>query len=251
MYESFPIPGSGGRAGTLADMTPRTTTRSTTRSSGARGTLSTAALVDRALAIADAEGLEALTIRRLATEHGVTPMAIYWHFSDKEAILGALAERLLSQVDLGSDEPAPPEALEAFLRAFVTAIRPHPAAASLVVDRLLDSEAGLAVADHGLGLLREAGLDQDRAAELGKFMLSALVTLVTSEPGPRRTLEPRERAAEVRERKAQLSALDPERFSQVIASADALADCQNEDRYFGIGTDLILAGVRALTGAGR
>ena len=42
-----------------------------------RARLTKQAVVDRALALGDAEGLEALTIRRLATELGVTPMALY------------------------------------------------------------------------------------------------------------------------------------------------------------------------------
>jgi AcrR family transcriptional regulator len=36
-------------------------------------------VVEGALALADAEGLEAVTIRRLARGLGVTPMALYWH----------------------------------------------------------------------------------------------------------------------------------------------------------------------------
>jgi AcrR family transcriptional regulator len=58
-----------------------------------RTKLSRAAVVDRALWLADAEGVEALTIRRLAQELGVTPMALYWHFRNKEELIGrGLAE---------------------------------------------------------------------------------------------------------------------------------------------------------------
>src|ERR1700729_255933 len=51
-------------------------------------------VVDAALQVADTEGLEAVTIRRLAQELSVTPMALYWHFKDKEALLGAVADRM-------------------------------------------------------------------------------------------------------------------------------------------------------------
>src|SRR5216683_8065988 len=51
-----------------------------------RTRLSKDAVVDRGLAIADAEGLDALTIRRLGGDLGVTPMALYWHFRSKEAL---------------------------------------------------------------------------------------------------------------------------------------------------------------------
>src|SRR5215469_5319588 len=49
--------------------------------------LSRAAVVERALALSDADGLEAVTIRRLATELGVSPMALYWHFRTKDELL--------------------------------------------------------------------------------------------------------------------------------------------------------------------
>src|SRR5437763_5942986 len=45
-----------------------------------RPSLSREVVADRALALADTDGIDAVTIRRLATELGVTPMALYWHF---------------------------------------------------------------------------------------------------------------------------------------------------------------------------
>ena len=64
-------------------------------------------MVDRALALADKSGLDALTIRKLATELGVTPMALYWHFRGKDELLEGLAERLWSEIDLTVDRAAP------------------------------------------------------------------------------------------------------------------------------------------------
>ena len=61
------------------------------RSAPTRVRLSRETIVASAVALADAEGLEAVTIRRLAQEHGVTPMAMYWHFSDKDSLLDAPA----------------------------------------------------------------------------------------------------------------------------------------------------------------
>ena len=60
-------------------------------------------MVDRALALADAHGLEALTIRRLAQDLGVTPMALYWHFRSKEELLAALGDRVWTEIDVNLD----------------------------------------------------------------------------------------------------------------------------------------------------
>ncbi|CAN5321787.1 hypothetical protein BH09ACT8_BH09ACT8_35080 [soil metagenome] len=207
----------------------------------------TDALVTRALEIADAEGLEVVTIRRLAQEHNVTPMALYWHFSDKEKLLDCIAERLFAGVNL-SQNPSGPwhEQLRCELSAFLEAIRPHPGVAHLVPARILDTDAGLAVADRVLGLLSKAGFIPEDAAEIGSYLLCAIVTLVTSEPGPSRHLvdEPRDDA--VRLRRAYLSGLSPRRFPHVAAAAEALADCRSEETYYTRGIDLLVEGTKSI-----
>src|SRR5689334_24253378 len=119
------------------------------RSDATRVRLSREAIVVGAIALADAEGLEAVTIRRLAQEHGVTPMAMYWHFSDKDSLLDGLAEHLVEAVELPEASDAPwDEQLRDILRAFVRAVRPHPALASLVLRRILAAEPGLRIAER-------------------------------------------------------------------------------------------------------
>src|ERR1700748_2831143 len=72
-----------------------------------RTRLTRAVVVDRALQLADADGLEALTIRKLATDLRVTPMALYWHFRSKDELLEGLAERIWSEIDVNVDRAAP------------------------------------------------------------------------------------------------------------------------------------------------
>src|SRR6476620_10513894 len=62
--------------------------------SGDRERLSRDTIVAGAVALADAEGLDAVTIRRIANDHQVTPMALYWHFKDKGELLDGIPERL-------------------------------------------------------------------------------------------------------------------------------------------------------------
>src|SRR4029077_4650285 len=75
---------------------------------GGEGTrLTRAVVVERALQLADADGLEALTIRKLATDLGVTPMALSWHFGSKDELLEGLAERVWSEIVVNVDSAAP------------------------------------------------------------------------------------------------------------------------------------------------
>jgi TetR/AcrR family transcriptional regulator, tetracycline repressor protein len=205
-------------------------------------------VVDRALALIDAEGLDALTIRRLAVELGVTPMALYWHFSDKDELLDALAEHLFGQVQLSEPEAGPwDRELRVALAAFMTVLRPHPAAAGLARARILSSRAGLALAERVLGLLDEAGFSAEEAAEIAGYLLAAVVTLVTAEPGVGNGgPDPEARDAAVRARQATLLSLPPQQYPHVIASAAPLTFCANDDAYFARGLDLLVAGVRGL-----
>ena len=53
-------------------------------------------VVAKAAEILDNYGIADLTMRRLARELSVSPGALYWHFSDKQELLGAVADRLLA-----------------------------------------------------------------------------------------------------------------------------------------------------------
>ena len=54
--------------------------------------LDPAQIVDEALAVVRSDGEAALSMRLLATKLGVTPMALYHHFADRDALLLALVE---------------------------------------------------------------------------------------------------------------------------------------------------------------
>jgi AcrR family transcriptional regulator len=56
-------------------------------------------VVDAATALLDTYGIADLTMRRLARELDVSPGALYWHFPNKQALLGAVADRILQTVD--------------------------------------------------------------------------------------------------------------------------------------------------------
>jgi AcrR family transcriptional regulator len=59
----------------------------------------------QAIALADAEGVEALTMRKLGSELGVEAMSLYNHVANKGALVAAMVERVVEQFDLPDDEP--------------------------------------------------------------------------------------------------------------------------------------------------
>jgi AcrR family transcriptional regulator len=61
--------------------------------------LTTHRILDRAMSIADTDGIDALTMRRLADQLGVEAMSIYHHLPNKNAILDGLAEQVFQQIE--------------------------------------------------------------------------------------------------------------------------------------------------------
>jgi TetR/AcrR family transcriptional regulator, tetracycline repressor protein len=98
----------------------------------ARG-LSKNVVVDTALRVADEEGLEALSLRRLARALDVTPMAIYRHVRNKSHLLDLMADRLLERIDLAAGAPAAwTERLRRLLGSYQAVAAEHPAAPHLL-----------------------------------------------------------------------------------------------------------------------
>ncbi|MEJ5255714.1 MAG: TetR/AcrR family transcriptional regulator [Acidimicrobiales bacterium] len=99
----------------------------------ARPRLGRELIVDEARRLISAEGLEALTLRRLADRFSVTAPAFYSHFRDKEDLLRAVAERQFEelmvryrQIDADSDPDRPLERVRAQCRTYVQLSRDDP-----------------------------------------------------------------------------------------------------------------------------
>lgn len=217
------------------------------RNEANRGRLSREAIIVSAVTLADAEGLEAVTIRRLAQEHGVTPMAMYWHFNDKDSLLDGLAEHLIEAVKLPEPSDAGwDEQLRDILLAFLDVIRPHPALAGLAMRRILTADSGLLIAERVLGLLRQAGYSAGRAAEIGTFLICAIITMASPDPGGLQQHTGAELEQKLRVKRSHLESLPPGSYPNVIAAAPALVSCRTEDDFFALNLDLLVQGVRGL-----
>lgn len=216
-----------------------------------RTSLTATTVVDAALALADEQGLEAVTIRKLASDLGVTPMAIYWHVRNKDELLDRIAARILEQVDLpDTAEAGWREQLRAMLSALLGAVRAHPAAASLVSTRTVASDPGLKAAETLLDILRRAGFSPTQATQVARHALSTLTSLVSDEPGSVADDETPAQQEARQQARDTLEALPADRFPRLIEAAGPLSDCEDPDAYFAFGLDLLLAGIEAMAARG-
>jgi TetR/AcrR family tetracycline transcriptional repressor len=225
----------------------------TTAAAPARATaprLSKGAVVDRALALADALGLEALTIRRLAQDLGVTPMALYWHFRSKEELLAGLGDRVWAEIDVAVDPAADwSRQLRGILESLIQVLRTHPSASQLLLaGEKLHGDASLLVTETTLDVLQRAGFDAARASEIARSALWTGLTLVMSEPGYDPAVTPQERAEYQRQSLIKLSMLPPDRFPCLVAAAGPMTACEDLEFHYQFGIDMFIGGVVAVAG---
>lgn len=118
-------------------------------------------VVAKAAQILDDFGIADLTMRRLARELNVSPGALYWHFADKQELLGAVADRLLTPSGAALPDGDWPDRIVALCTGLRNALLSSTDGAELVsasfsagrsaeLSRIVDALA-VAAADSGLG----------------------------------------------------------------------------------------------------
>ena len=204
-------------------------------------------MVDRALALADESGLDALTIRKLATELGVTPMALYWHFRGKDELLNGLAERVWGEIDLTVDRDAPwTDQMRRLLESLLKVLRAHPAAPTLLMhSEKLNVGAALDATELTLDILRTAGFSPQDASMAAQSTLWTGITLVMSEPGIE-SLDNAERTELQRKKQVTLATQSPAKFPRLVECALPMTACDDPQEHYKFGVDLFVGGLAAI-----
>jgi AcrR family transcriptional regulator len=114
-----------------------------------------------ALELADKEGAEAITMRRLGDELGFEAMSLYRHVVNKRDLLDGMLDLVLSEWELPSEEGEWSDAVRASALSVHDGLRRHPWAARLLMTSAHLRPARLRYGDALLGRLRGSGFDAD------------------------------------------------------------------------------------------
>jgi AcrR family transcriptional regulator len=122
-------------------------------------------IVRTALELVDRDGLDALSMRRLGAELGVDPMAIYYHIPNKQALLEAIVEAVMSEIDLSVDNPAasPEERVLCAACAYRDVMLAHVNALPILLAHGPATPAAMRPVECLIGILRDAGLPPPEA----------------------------------------------------------------------------------------
>ena len=210
------------------------------------GELTRDTVIGVALSLADSEGLDNVTIRRLAQHFSVTPMALYWHVKNKEELLEAMGDKVFEELQLPPSFVLPwDQEYRQLLDALLTVLRAHPGAVRLAGERVLRCDAGRELTERALALLRGAGLPVQASSDIARTSLQTMMMLVADQPGVELGA-PRENWEQMLAAKAAaIAALPVDRFPNLVECGAALVNCEDESIYYSDGVDLFLAAVKA------
>ena len=205
-----------------------------------RAALSRARILAAALQLVDEDGLEALTMRRLADQLQIDPMSIYTYVPSKEALLDGLAEALWSELQLPEADTGWKPTLRAFASSLRQLAHAHPHAFGLVLGRGILPAPALSAIDTALRSLEAAGLTSQQAAEMIRTLIAyaggyALLEL---------SCAPVARGTPLEQVVMLTRALPPDAPVRLVEVARLMADC-DMDYQFDLGLDLILTGLEA------
>lgn len=215
-----------------------------TGSRSSRDSLNRERVLDTALELADGDGVEALTMRRLASELGVDPMAIYNHVDGKDALLDGLAARLWSEVHIPDGHARWDDQLRELARSLRRMFQHHPRSASLALTRAALPLPTVASFHSALEILRARGFDEDIAAAITRSLISYAAGYGLAEltclcaPGR----QPGEEPSDERDLLVALGrALPPDTPRELVDAAVSVLHC-DMDVCFEFGLDLLIAG---------
>jgi TetR/AcrR family tetracycline transcriptional repressor len=207
--------------------------------------LTTEAIVDAALPVLDAEGLDGLTMRRVAERLGVSPASLYWHVGSKDGLLDLVLDRVIGEIEVPEPEPERwQEQLKEVAVAMRATILRHRDVVRISIGRVPMGPNALRFTERTLALLRSGGVPDEFSVH-GQLLLFSVVNGFTmdetgqgGEPPPDQPpLE--EMGRLVRDYMASLPAAS---FPNLVAVADHFT-VTDQDRRFELLIDIYVDGL--------
>lgn len=205
-----------------------------------REPLSTTRIAETALRLVDRDGLDKLSMRKLGSELGVEAMALYHYFPSKEALLDAVVERVVAEMQPPREDGGSwDERLREMLHSYRGLAHAHPHVFVLVGRRTVRKPEALQPVEWTLDLLRRAGLDPAHALAAFRTLSSYAFGYALSETrGFALQPDPEDPS------RFDIRTIDPTRFPRMREVAAHVVACDH-DAEFDRGIDFIIQGLRA------
>jgi TetR/AcrR family tetracycline transcriptional repressor len=222
-------------------------------SPGRTPTITREALVAAGLRVLERDGLDALTMRKVAAELDVQAPSLYWHVRDKEELIDLLGDALSADLDVDLPEDADwREQVRVLAHRYRDHLKAHRDAVRVIGGRFLAGPHAAVGMERALRVFREAGFCPGDAAA-AMYMVSVVFVqgFVLQETVPMRAIEatggtPEDAMAVVA---GELAALPEPQFPR-LAEATPYLVAMNLDERFAWGLELIIEGLATRLAAG-
>ena len=199
-------------------------------------------IITAAMDLIERDGVEAVSMRRIATELGCGVMSLYNHVPSMSALLDGVADAVMSGIEIPAAAAAGwQEQIRARARAFRQTARAHPRCAMLVVSRP-PSAGMIRLAEDALAALRGAGFGGQDAVRIVRAVSAYIMGSLLGEFGLAPGL------AEADDAETQRPRLRPREFPHLTALAVEVSAC-DADADFEFGLDLLVRAAAAMPSA--
>ncbi|HKP90884.1 MAG TPA: TetR/AcrR family transcriptional regulator C-terminal domain-containing protein [Thermoleophilaceae bacterium] len=207
------------------------------RRSPAQPKLSRESILDAALVLIERDGLDALSMRRLAAELDAGTMSLYVYFADKAELLDALVDWVAAVAPLPELHGPWRDRLTAVMTHMYEALSAHPAIARLRVSQPIATPGAFRFTEAALSALRDAGFDAATAAR--HFRTLFLFTFGVAVFGAPASPEQRGRAA------GALAMLPRDEYPTLTGQLGEMLESLDSPVQFEHGLAVLLDGVEA------
>jgi len=191
-------------------------------------------IVETALALVDDEGLDALSLRGVATALGVSPMALYRYFTTRDDLADAVVIELIEREQATTDLPDNwSDALTQIARETRAILFRHPVVLEAIQRRPVLTPSALERFDRMIGLMVDTGATPAEAVAAYATVLAYVVGFVSLEFGRQQSLATAGRTEEeMRARVAkQVAELPLDKFPHLVGVADDVASLVGAARF--------------------
>lgn len=218
-----------------------------------RDPISQDVIVAAAVRLLDAEGLAALSMRRIADELRTGAASLYWHVGSKDGLLDLVFDKIIGEVDIPDPDPARwREQVKDVARSQRAVCLRHPYVVAISIGRVPMGPNALRYSERTLAILRAGGLPPRLAVHGSLLFISTVNGFTLDETGvesPRGrdevTTAALTEAAEGASR--YLAALPADRFPNLVSLADEYSFADQDER-FELLIDIFVDGLARIAG---
>jgi AcrR family transcriptional regulator len=205
---------------------------------GRRLGLSRGRIARAALELVDRDGLEGLTMQRLAERMGVGTMTLYGYFRSKDELLDAIVDAAVGDPESRVGDGSWRERLSQLAHNAHRRLAEHPALVQIRLRQPVLRPEALRFGEAGLDILHGAGFDSADAAQAYRLLFTYVVGFAAL--SPERTL-----AQQRRQAAAAIALLPPEEYPNLHRAAEEASKAMAGEEAFEYGLERILDGLDA------